>query len=271
MRLLRSLALLLLATAVPALAARAQARTSTDGDTFRWAGKVPAGRWLMVRNLNGGVRVTAATGDQAEVVAEKRSRRGDTDDVTFRVVTFGANKDNVLICALWDEDDECDEDGYESHGHHGRRRNDTSVEFEVKLPAGVKMDASTVNGSVDVTGARAEVSAHTVNGRVEATTSGGPVSAGTVNGDVYVTMGAIPSNEDLEFTTVNGSIVLTLPEQFDAEVSLSTVNGRFRTDYPVTVSGNLDPRRLRATIGKGGRRLKASTVNGSLELRKAKS
>jgi hypothetical protein len=269
-RLLRPLAALLLVAPAP-LAAQAQARTATEGDTFRWAGRVPAGRWLMVRNLNGGIRVTPAAGDQAEVVAEKHARRGDTDDVTFRVVTFGPNKDNVLICALWDEDDECDEDGYHSHGNDRRRRdNDTAVEFEVRLPAGVKMDASTVNGGLEIEGARAEVSAHTVNGRIEATTSTGPVSAATVNGDVHVTMAALPSNEELEFTTVNGSIVLTLPEQFDAEISLTTVNGRFRTDYPVTVSGNLDPRRLRATIGKGGRRLKASTVNGSLELRKAR-
>ena len=54
----------------------------------------------------------------------------------------------------------------------------------------------------------------------------------------------------------------------DADIELSTVNGRFATDWPVTITGRIDPRRLRATLGKGGRRIKLSTVNGNVELRK---
>jgi hypothetical protein len=35
------------------------------------------------------------------------------------------------------------------------------------------------------------------------------------------------------------------------------------------VSGRINPRRIRATIGSGGRRISLETVNGSVELRKS--
>jgi hypothetical protein len=46
------------------------------------------------------------------------------------------------------------------------------------------------------------------------------------------------------------------------------VNGRFVTDFPVTISGRIDPKHLRAKLGTGGPRIKMSTVNGNVELRK---
>jgi hypothetical protein len=46
------------------------------------------------------------------------------------------------------------------------------------------------------------------------------------------------------------------------------VNGRVTTEFPVTVSGTLSPKRLRGTVGDGSTRLRASTVNGSVTLRK---
>jgi hypothetical protein len=47
------------------------------------------------------------------------------------------------------------------------------------------------------------------------------------------------------------------------------VNGDFRTDFPMTMSGRVGPRHLEGKIGNGGRDLKATTVNGSITLRKA--
>jgi len=46
------------------------------------------------------------------------------------------------------------------------------------------------------------------------------------------------------------------------------VNGDIESDYPLTVTGKFGPRRLRGTIGAGGRSLSLSTVNGEIRLRK---
>jgi len=47
------------------------------------------------------------------------------------------------------------------------------------------------------------------------------------------------------------------------------VNGDLVTDFPLLVTGKFGPRHLHGTIGKGGRQLSLSTVNGSIRLRKA--
>jgi DUF4097 and DUF4098 domain-containing protein YvlB len=175
----------------------------------------------------------------------------------------------VLICAIWYENTECTEDGYRTHDNRARnnRNNDVSVEFTIRLPSGVKVDVSTVNGSLEISGASSTVEAHTVNGKVVAASSGGPVNAGTVNGDIEVRMGTIGA-EDLEFGTVNGSIVVYVPDDLNADVDMRTVNGAVESDFPMTVSGKINPRHIRATIGRGGRRIQFRTINGSVELRK---
>jgi DUF4097 and DUF4098 domain-containing protein YvlB len=172
---------------------------------------------------------------------------------------------------LWTENASCDEDGYRSRGDGWRgRSNDTSVEFTVRLPAGVNLGVSTVNGSLRVTGATGEVAASTVNGAVDATSSGGPVRATTVNGDVDVKMREL-GRGDLDYSTVNGSVFVEVPDGLDADLDMRTVNGGVRADFPLTRSGRINPRHIRAQIGRGGRRVKLATVNGSVELRKGGS
>src|SRR5881275_1743458 len=93
--------------AIIALPAAGQQRQS--GDAFNWNGKVPAGRWIRVKNLNGGITVGAASGDNVEIVATKHWRRGDPAVVHFTATPSGGG--DMLVCALWSENATCDERG----------------------------------------------------------------------------------------------------------------------------------------------------------------
>lgn len=254
-----------LALFVSVAPASVMAQRQTDRDAFNWSGRISSGHWIRIRNLSGEITVTASNSDRVEVTATKRWRRSDPQTVRIDVRKYGSNDEDVVICAIWGDRSSCDEHQYESRGV---RNNDVSVDFRVALPRGVKVGVSTVNGAVSVEGATSEVEASTVNGEVEATSSGGPVNATTVNGSVTAKMGRFDSDDDLTFSTVNGSVLAEFTGDLDADVELSTVNGRFQTDYPVTVNGRLDPRHLRAKIGRGGRRVRLSTVNGNVELRR---
>ena len=261
-----ALAALLLSVAPAVLAA--QGRQTERAFTLNE--KIPTGRWLRVRNVIGEVRVRPGSSDRVEVVATKSWRRGDPAMV--RIESRKSSDGSILVCAFWSENATCSEDGYRSRGE-GRdrdrnRNNDVNVDFEVRLPKGVNIGAWSVNGEVSVDGATGEVEAGSVNGSVDATSTGGPVQASSVNGTVHARMGRIGSTEDLEFSSVNGNVIAEFGEDIDAQIELSTVNGRFQTDWPVTITGRVDPRHLRATIGKGGRRIRLSTVNGNVELRK---
>jgi hypothetical protein len=249
-------------------AAPARAQTS-DQNPMRWAWKVPAGAWVNIRNLNGRVTVHSGSADSVIVTATKHVRGGDPSYVHYEVQRYGDDNGSVLVCALWGQNASCSPDRYDSRGDNiGRRGDDVRVEFDVSVPAGIKVAAHTVNSDVSVTGVNSEVRAGTVNGTVNVETAGGPVSASSVNGSVHATMLHFQPTQDMRFSSVNGSVIVELGNDVNADVELSTLNGRFTTDFPVTLNGRIDPRHLRARLGTGGPRIFMHTVNGNVELRK---
>ena len=235
------------------------ARTSE----FRWQGRVAPGRTIEIKGVNGAILATGSSGDQVEVVATRRGRRNDPEGV--RIVTY-EHEGGITVCALYPSPDssrpnEC------LAGRAGRmstRNNDVNVEFVVKVPAGVRLAARTVNGAVDASGLTADAEAQTVNGSVRVQTSG-VGRAETVNGSVQVAMGRADWSSDLEIETVNGSIRVTLPSAASTTVDAETVNGSIQTDFDVE-GGRATKRRLTGTIGSGGRGLSLETVNGSIHI-----
>ena len=216
--------------------------------------------------MNGTIRVERG-GGEVEITARKRWRRGDPEAV--RIEQQRVDGGDVLVCALW-HDGTCSTTSYRGQnnsGGWGRPGNDVNVEFTVRIPEGVRLDLYTVNGGIEVDGATAEVRARTVNGGIRAASLGGPVEAQTTNGGINVRMGRL-GGEDLRFATTNGSITIEAPRDLHAELSISTVNGSIESDYPLTVQGRIDRRRIQATLGNGGPRIEARTVNGSVTLKR---
>ena len=259
MRHLTAATILLAAVALPAAA---------QSPDFRWHGRLAAGKRLEVKGVNGDVRAIASTGPEVEVTAAKHARRSDPEDVKIEVIE---HEGGVTICAVYPTPRRARRENACEVGnawHSSTEDNDVTVDFEVRIPAGVEFGGQTVNGEMSATGLKADVKASTVNGSVRVTTTG-LAEASTVNGSVYVEMGRADWNDELDFSTVNGGITLILPAQLNTEINASTVNGDLVTDYPLTVSGRFGPRRMRGTIGSGGRSLSLSTVNGEIKLRKA--
>jgi hypothetical protein len=239
-------------------------------DAFNWSGKVPAGGWIRVVNLNGPITVGTATGDNVVITATKQWRRGDPAVVRFETRKFGPGGESALVCALWGERADCDERGnYESRNDRGQRNNDVSVSFRVLVPKGVKVGVHTINGAVTVDGVSSDVEAETVNGEVDVATSGGQVNASNVNGGVRARLGTLAPDGRMKFETVNGSVSVEFAGDSGADVELETVNGTINTNFEMAVSGRMDPKHLRAHVGRpGGPRISLETVNGSVELKR---
>ena len=72
----------------------------------------------------------------------------------------------------------------------------------------------------------------------------------------------------LAASTVNGDIDVRMRELGTGDLEYSTVNGSIESDYPLTVQGRIDRRRIEATLGNGGPRIEARTVNGSVTLKR---
>jgi hypothetical protein len=278
---LRLFAAAALAVAAPALGAQQQ--YGRDSDTWRWDGRVDAGRWMNIFNINGSVDFMPSTDNMVHVVAEKRSNGRDMDDIHYEVVQEGGN---VTICAIWNNNSRCEDNGIHQIRHNDNNETHSSVKFTVRVPrnvrvgahsvnggvtvrdVGTEVRANTVNGGVSVRNSSGPVQAATVNGGVDVNTSVGPVNAQTVNGNVDARMSSLQGKDDMRFQTVNGSVSITVPARFDANFRFDTVHGGINSDFPMTLTGRFGPRHASGTIGNGGRDLRASSVNGSIELRK---
>lgn len=269
----------------------------TAQDDFEWSGTVPAGAWLRVHSANGPIDVLPATGDRIEVVGTRDGRGRSGQPVRFEMVRAG---DDVVICALTD-DAECTDDGIRNRWDSN---NPERVNFTIRLPAGTNVrigtgngdlrlegvggdiGAGTGNGDVEIRGtsgtvrassgngeilvdrATGPVRASTGNGRVDVRTARGPVQASTGNGRILIDMASLEGSGDLEFHTGSGDVVLRLPDDLDAELQVRLGNGRVDSDFPLMVQGRTNFRNLRATIGRGGRRLIVSSGNGDVALRR---
>lgn len=243
-------------------------RTEQTSD-FKWSDQIAAGRWVRASNINGKIDIRQGSGDRVEVTAVKRWRRGDPASVRIEAKKVG---EDIQICALYDEQLDCEE-RRENRGWRRNRNddydNDVSVDFTILLPRGVKIAGTTVNGSVDISGATTNVEATSVNGSVTVETSGGPLNATTVNGTVYAKITGAASTNPMTFTTVNGNVVAELPANLGADVEMTTVNGSLRSDFDITVRGRIDPHNLSVHVGApGGPRISLTTVNGNVELRR---
>jgi hypothetical protein len=247
--------LLILLTVAPAAA-----------QDFRWNGRLTSGQSIEIRGINGDIRATVSSSGDVEVTATKTARRGNPDDVRIEVVPHGGG---VTICAVYPsprgrESNTCEPGG----GRSNTQNNDTTVNFDVRVPYGVGFKGRTVNGEISGESLQGDAEATTVNGSIKLSTTG-LAEANTVNGSVNVTMGRADWPNGASFKTVNGEIALTLPSVFDADLRAETLNGSITSDFPITVTGQVSRRRLSGTIGSGGRSLNLSTVNGSIKLMRA--
>jgi hypothetical protein len=253
---LASLTLAALVLAGPATAAQ---------EEFDWSGAVDAGKAVEVKGVNGGIAAVGTSGGEVVLHAVKKGKKSDPAEVKIEVVEHAGG---VTVCAVYPAKGEPNECRPGPGGRMKVDRNDVSVEFEVRVPAGVHFVGRTVNGGISAEGIQGRAEAHTVNGGIEVD-SAGLTTAETVNGGIEATVGQAGWKDPVKLKTVNGGIEVSLPGDTAANVEAATVNGDIETDFPLTVKGRFGRRRIQGSIGGGGPLLEMETVNGGIKLNEA--
>src|SRR5436190_19760539 len=59
---------------------------SRSGEDFHWSWKLPAGKTIEIKGVNGDIEAHAASGDEAEVVASKHAQRSDPAEVKIELL-----------------------------------------------------------------------------------------------------------------------------------------------------------------------------------------
>lgn len=143
-----------------------------------------------------------------------------------------------------------------------------SVSFELDVPQHSQLALRTVNGGITISDLRGTITFKATNGGVRLDNVGGDVRGQTNNGGLRIDLsGERWDGAGLDVATHNGGVNLTMPSNYSAELETGTTNGRLRIDFPITVQGLLS-KHITTTIGSGGPRIRATTHNGGVNVRK---
>lgn len=201
--------------------------------------------YLELDSFAGNVTVRAADGDTIRVIATKKATRQ-------------SYLDNINID--WDEM----EDGLRiKTSHRGTRFSNVSVDFDITVPAGARLDLDTSAGNVDIQDVTGEVQAHTGAGNIDVLGARGSIrlNTGAGNIDYEGTPGA-----DCRFDTGAGNITLRLPADVDVEVNLDTGVGNVSLGG-FDVDGTVTRGRVDGVIGTGTQgSIRADTGAGNINL-----
>lgn len=264
------LTLCLLAAASPSHAQRG----SADADDGRWLenchdgwGDRDRGRDCEVRPVsvrltghsleidgreNGGIHVVGWAGDSVRVTA--RLQANARDDASARDLL----KDVKIVA-----------EGGRIHAEgprEGGRNQSWSVSYMVFVPRRFDLRLDAQNGGLGVDGVAGRIDLRTTNGSVSLADIGGDVRAHTQNGSLTVHLaGTKWEGSGLDVETQNGSVRMSIPDSYAAQIETETVNGHVSTDFPITVQGRIS-RHLSLPLNGGGVTLRAVTTNGSVTL-----
>jgi DUF4097 and DUF4098 domain-containing protein YvlB len=236
---------------VSTLLGTALAATASAQD-FQKPYQLASGGTIRIGNISGEISIKGYDG--ATVIVTGRKEGADVDLVQIEDRSTSGGVDVTVH--------------YPNNCHNCN----VSVNFQIQVPRSVSYRFDrirSVSGDVDVSGITGSLNASTVSGSVRVTDLAGSVSAHSVSGDVEVQLSRLEGVDDMSFNTVSGGVTVKLPAGLDANIEMSSFSGSIDTDFPIQIHEDryTSSRRASGQVGSGARRLKMSTVSGSLSLR----
>ena len=203
---------------------------------------------------NGGVSVKGW--DQAQVLVRARVQTGAPTEAEavelgrqIRIETSGAK--------------------IYASGPDNRRDYHWDVSYEIFVPRRSDLSIETQNGGIAIADVNGRIDFTALNGGVVLKRVGGAVRGSTTNGGLVVELsGDRWDGESLDVSTTNGGVIMSVPENYSANLQTGTVNGSVNTDFPVTVQGRIN-KQIALNLGSGGATVKAMTTNGGVHLKRA--
>ena len=156
----------------------------------------------------------------------------------------------------------------------------------ITVPPDTSLKLSSHNGSLYAEGVHGEIDADCHNGGIKLVNVSGTVVADSQNGGINVTMDRVDAGKPSAFSSVNGTIDVTLPADLKANLKMRSSQGSIYSDFDMNVTSgrattqknNTSDGKFRvefdrtvlATVNGGGTDMTFNTVNGSILIRKKK-
>jgi hypothetical protein len=211
-----------------------------------------AGGSFALENVNGSVQVEGWSRDEVEVSAVKTARSDSRDLEQVKIEVDHSHPGQVAVHTRYPQGEGAE----------------VAVEYHVRVPYKILLGSiETVNGSVTVRGVEGGGELRSVNGNVEVFDSSGRFSEKTTNGNLRLELHELMAGGPMNLETVNGSVVLGLPEGARADLKVLAMNGDFYSELPVTSAASKPAARaFHAKLGTGGGEISVRTINGGIRL-----
>jgi hypothetical protein len=231
--------------------------TGWDDDNYRSCEvreyTLPSGPLTVEGGRNGGIRVEGWDRSEIRILAVVSASAREEADAKRLVSEVDVQAGSGRVTAT---------------GPSTRNREHWSVSYRIQVPKRNDLDLKASNGGITISDVSGTIRFDTTNGGVRLSDVGGDVRGATRNGGLTVTLaGDRWDGTGLDVQTSNGGVTLAIPDGYNAELTTQTVNGGFRTDYPMTLQGELSPRRgISTTLGSGGPPVSVRTTNGGVRI-----
>ncbi|MGN6592443.1 MAG: DUF4097 family beta strand repeat-containing protein [Terriglobales bacterium] len=240
---------------------------------------------LRVSTLSGSIHVRAYNGNQVVIDAApsdggSRRARGWGDEDRTPAEAQGMRRLNTSGGLTAEEDNNV-------------VRVTTSVmggsqDLNIQVPANTSVNLHTVNGTeITVEGLTGDTNCEATNGRITLTHVSGSVVAHALNGRIVATVDRLDASKASSFSSLNGTINVTLPADVRANLSLKTSRGdiymdngfQFQQTRSQAASGERGDngmykvevdRTISGTLNGGGADLRMQTFNGDIYIHKGK-
>jgi hypothetical protein len=203
-----------------------------------------------LQNVNGPVQVEGWDRNVIEIHAVKiaKEKESDLDRVSIEV---DAKPNDVSVITRYPQNE-----GVE-----------VAVEYTIRVPHCARIEhIGTVNGTVKIAGVESVEELRTVNGNIEIYEGGGSVHARTTNGNVHLELAHFADQKGMAAETTNGSVLLAVPQDTQANLEARSLNGNFYSELPFSQEAASRPREMRGKFGKGGPTIRLNTVNGGIRI-----
>jgi hypothetical protein len=235
---------------IVALAGLSAAPCFAISKEFNQTYPLQAGGSFELQNVNGTVDVQTWDRDEVEVRAVKTAKHKESD-LELVSIDVDAKPNAVSVATRYPQNE-----GVE-----------VAVEYIVHVPRCAHVEhLGTVNGTLRVAGVEAVQDLRTVNGNIEVYDGGGSVHARTTNGNVHLELHNVQNKVGAVAETTNGSVLLAVPANTQADVEALCLNGNFFSELPLALESTQRPRETHGKLGKGGAPIKLHTVNGGIRV-----
>ena len=245
--------------------------------------RIGTGGMLKVETANGNIAVQTWDGHTVKVTVLKRAQ---TESVLADLhVNASAANGNVTLKAVYP-----------------RTCMDCEISFEIAVPHGTSVEATTASGAINATnvsgklsledlsgdisvfhasgsivarsasgdirveGAEGPIVCKTASGRIEITGLLGDLNARAASGNVSARFADLAAVRSIELKAASGNVSLAMPRSTGATIDASTIAGSIASDFGAPRQGYAGALLLQ-TIGDGRVKVQLSVASGDITLR----